>query len=366
MLRGVLRTARYARSWSRGADVVSHEIEIVRSGEKVPATLVLPRKHKGDLPGWIALGGISRMGRFHPQLMRFGQALASSGAAVLLPEVPEWRRLTVPPRVTAPTVRGCIEALRARPEVSTAKLGLIGFSFGAPQAAIAAAQADLADELAGVVLFGGYCCLERTLICQLTGDHEWDGVDYSLSPDPYGGWVVGSNYLPLVPGYEDAVDVQSALHRLAVAASDLRISAWQPHHDAMITELRAGIAPERRGLFDLFATPSTATRPAAAERREIAKRLAETCRRIEPLLEPAEALTRVAVPTRLIHGRGDRLIPFTESLRFSEALPTAARAGLTVTGLFNHSADSPATSLADRVREGTIMLSAIRGLINTT
>ncbi len=366
MLRGVLRTARYARSWSRGADVVAHETEIVRSGDTIPATLVLPKKHEGRLPGWVALGGISRMGRFHPQLMRFGQALASSGAAVLLPEVPEWRRLTVPPRVTAPTIRGCIEALRARPEVGPAKLGLIGFSFGAPQAAMAAAHEDLADELAGVVLFGGYCCLERTLICQLTGEHDWDGVAYSLSPDPYGGWVVGSNYLTLVPGHEDAGDVESALHRLAAAASDKRISAWQPHHDVMITELRSGISPKRRGLFDLFATPSTGVRPEAAERKDIAKRLAETCRRIEPLLEPAEALKRVQVPVRLIHGRGDRLIPFTESLRFLDALPVPARGGLTVTGLFNHSADHrPATSFVDRLREGAIMLGAIRGVINT-
>jgi pimeloyl-ACP methyl ester carboxylesterase len=305
------------------------------------------------------------MGRFHPQLVRFAHALASSGAAVLLPEIPEWRQLTVPPRVATPTIRASIEVLRRRPEVGPGKLGLIGFSFGAPQAAIAATREDLAEDLSGVVLFGAYCCLERTLICQLTGEHDWAGIGHSLSPDPYGGWVVGSNYLPLVPGYEDAVDVSSALHRLAVAASDLRVPAWLPQHDAMIEELRASLPQVRRPLFDLFATPTTGVRPEPAARRDIAMRLAETCRRLEPLLEPKAALASVRVPTRLIHGRGDRLIPFTESLRLWEELPASARGGITVTGLFNHSADRSPTGLADRVREGLIMLGAIRGLINS-
>jgi pimeloyl-ACP methyl ester carboxylesterase len=305
------------------------------------------------------------MGRFHPQLVRFAHALASSGAAVLLPEIPEWRQLGVPPGVTAPTVRASIEVLRRRPEVSKGKLGLIGFSFGGPQAAIAATHEDIGEHLAGVVLFGGYCCLQRTIVCQLTGDHDWEGTDYNLSPDPYGGWIVGSNYLPFVPGFEDAADVAGALHRLAVAASDQRVAAWQPHHDPLIEQLRDSLPQARKPLFDLFATPSTGTRPDPAARREIAMRLAETCRRLEPLLEPKAALAGVRVPTRLIHGRGDRLIPFTESLRLRDALPAAARGGLTVTGLFNHSADRSPIGLADRVREGLIMLGAIRGVINT-
>ena len=89
MLRGVLRTARYVRSWLSNADVLGVETEIERDGKVIPATLVLPIRSRGPLPGWIALGGVSRLGRFHPQLMRFANALASSGAAVLVPEIPE-------------------------------------------------------------------------------------------------------------------------------------------------------------------------------------------------------------------------------------------------------------------------------------
>ena len=342
-----------------------HETEIARDGAPVPATLVLPTRRRGALPGWIALGGLSRMGRFHPQLMRFAKSLASTGAAVLVPEIPEWRRLRVTPGVAAPTIRGCVDWLRTCSEVRPGKVGLIGFSFGAPQVAVAGSREDLADHVAGIVLFGSYCCLDRTIRCALTGEHEWDGARYELSPDPYGRWVLGWNHLTDIPGYEDAHDVAAALHQLAYAASGQRIPAWEPYHDRMIEQLGSALPMKRRRLFDLFATPSSAARPEREECLALAERLVEACRRMEPLLEPASELARVSLPTRLFHGRGDRLIPFTEGMRLMASLPDRARQGLTVTGLFNHSADRSAGSLIDRAREGMTFFRALRGVINT-
>ena len=364
MWQGALRTARYARSWKRTAQVSEEHTEIERCGTRVPATLVRPPRGAGPLPSWIALGGISCMGRHHPQLVRFSRALAASGSAVLVPEIPEWRRLELAPGAVAPTLRGCIDHLRCRPELARAPFGLIGFSFGAPQVAIAAGRGELRDDVAGIVLFGGYCSLERTMTCQLTGEHEWEGLDYRLSPDPFGGWVVASNYLTHVAGCEDAGDVASALSQLAYAASGQRISAWDARHDELIRELRRTLPPRRRRLFDLFATPSNETLAEPEEGRRVAIALAEACRREDPLLDPTTALRRVRLPTRLIHGRGDRLIPFTETLRLQRSLPEDACKGLTVTALFNHTADSAPTRAVDRMHERLKMFEAMRGMIN--
>jgi pimeloyl-ACP methyl ester carboxylesterase len=249
--------------------------------------------------------------------------------------------------------------------VSDAPLGLIGFSFGAPQVAIAAARGDLTDDVGGIVLFGGYCSLERTMTCLLTGEHEWDGHEHQIRPDPFGGWVVASNHLTDIPGYEDASDVTGALHQLAAAASGRRIPAWDPQHDPLIEELRESLPQARRPLFDLFAVPSGSVSPDPEERRRMAVLLAEACRRTERLLDPADDLTRVVLPTRLIHGRGDRLIPFTEGLRLDRGLPERARRGVTVTGLFNHTADAAPAGLFERTREKLEMFGAIRDMINT-
>ena len=85
MLHSVVRTVRYARSWKNGSAVSLHEIKIERGGTSLPATFISPTSYRGALPGWIVLGGITRMGRFHPQLTRFAYALAASGAGVSFP-----------------------------------------------------------------------------------------------------------------------------------------------------------------------------------------------------------------------------------------------------------------------------------------
>ena len=285
--------------------------------------------------------------------------------AALVPEIPEWRRLSVSPRVTHPTVRACVEYFNSADCVTPGRYGAIGFSFGAASLAIASSRDDVAPHMAGVVLFGGYCSLDRTLECMLTGHHDWEGTEYALTPDPYGRWVVASNHLTSVPGYEDADDVALALQRLAKAASGQRISAWEPHHDSMIRELRESLPQSRRGLFDKLARCTRSPVPSREECAELARKLGDACRRTEPLLDPGDAISRVTVPTQVIHGHGDRLVPFTEGLRLMDRLPATARRGTTVTRMFNHSKDHAPADPFERFRETTKLFGALRRLINT-
>jgi pimeloyl-ACP methyl ester carboxylesterase len=363
MLRHTVRTLRYVRCWKTGAGVAIQDIEVERDGETLPATFATPSSHRGRLPGWIVLGGVTSMGRFHPQLSRFARALAASGAGVVVPEMPEWRDLRLAPRITVPTVRAAVRALDARPEVAHGAYGLIGFSFGAPQAVIASRAPDLTDRIAAVVSFGGYCDLHRTLRCQLTGLHEWRGVIERVDPDPYGRWVVASNYLTGVAGCEDAADVGGALRQLALASTQRRVPAWDSVHDPLKVELRAALPSERQPLFDLFAPPAGTTLPVSERSERMAVDLAAAARRSEPLLDPATELERTSVPVHLVHGRGDRLVPYTESLRLRDRLPAGLPADVTITGLFAHSADHRPAAIADRVREGIVYLRVLRQVL---
>jgi pimeloyl-ACP methyl ester carboxylesterase len=359
MLRGAPQTLRYVRSWKAGSPPALQEIEIDRDGLRLPATLATPTSHAGGLPGWIILGGVTRMGRFHPQLSRFAHALAASGSAVIVPEIPEWRDLRLTPRVTAPTVRAAVRALDERPEVDHGRYGVVGFSFGAPQAVIAANHPELADRVALTLTFGGYCDIERTLRCQLTGLHEWRGVTHRLDPDPYGRWVLASNFLKGVPGYEDADDIVTRLRSMALASTEQRVPAWDPRLDPLKEELRAELEPGRRELFDLFAPPSAQPLVANDRSEAMAIDLSAALRKAEPLLDPVPLLGRLRVPVHLFHGRGDRLVPYTESLRLREGLPATLPANVTVTGLFAHSAGHRPAALAERLHEAWIFF---RGL----
>lgn len=305
------------------------------------------------------------MGRFHPQLVRFTEALASTGACVLVPEFPEWRRLSVNPRITLPTIRASVDHLNGRADVISECYGVIGFSFGGAGAVLAASDDEVVDHIGGAVVFGGYSCLRRTLACMLTGEHDWRERRHQLQPDPYGRWVVASNYLTRVPGYEDATDVAEAMNRLAAEASGQRISAWEPFHDSMITGLRHSIPPKRRPLFDMLATPTHEERPHSDECSEFAQALAGICAAAEPQLDPIRMLHRTRVPTQVIHGRGDRLVPFTEGMRLMEGIPRTCRKGATVTGLFNHSKDHVPPGPVERAYETSLLLRALHRLVNT-
>lgn len=338
----------FARSWSSGrADVVTREVELDRGDRRVPATLVQPargaagagRGRRGKAaPGWILLHGATVPGREHAQLVRFARSVAHTGATVLVPEVPEWKALRLAPARTVPTVRAAVPTLQ---RLSGGPVGLIGFSFGAPHAVLAGAEPDLARELRAIVGFGGYCELPSTLHYLFLGEHEWRGQRHRLRPDPYGRWIVAGNYLPCVAGYPDADAVAGALLALAADAGLVGLPSGDPAYDERKRELAAGLGPQARELFELIAPPRDEIPPDRAAVEQLLERLAPAIQRADPLMDPAARLRDVRVPVRLVHGHGDVLIPYTETLRMAERLDGVTDVRVTITRLFAHSQDEP-------------------------
>ena len=198
--------------------------------------------------------GITRPGRSHPQLVRFTRALAATGAAVLVPDVPEWRKLDLAPTLTRPTILRAIQAFDGMSDVRTEGYGLIGFSFGAPHTIAAMADPAIRDRVLGAIGFGGYCHLESTINFMFTGEHEYGGQSHTLRPDPYGRWIVAANYLTSVPGYEDAGDVAGNWQAsLCAAASSPGSEACFPEAgdpaSLVISEVMANPLDEGTGEF---------------------------------------------------------------------------------------------------------------------
>lgn len=339
MNQGLRRATRFAREWARPrAHLQVKEVEVPCHGGPLPTTVIRPREG-GPGPGWVVLHGITRPGRRHPGLVRFARALAATGSTVVIPEIREWVALELAPHRARDATLAGLQALKEDPGV-VGRSGLVGFSFGAPQALRVAMDPEVAPALGVVAAFGGYGELERTLRFLLTGRHAWKGTDYRVRPDPYGRWIVAANFLTRTPGWEDAGDVARALGELAGAAGDLQVEAWSPELDAVKDRVTAMVAAERRALFAYFAPPAHQEPPAAdADAEEWALRLTRTARQSQPLLELPRDL-EIPVPVFLIHGRNDHLIPFSETLRLAPRV-RAPRVTTTVTGLFSHSAEDP-------------------------
>ncbi len=355
-----MRTIRALNSWVFGKPAVKeHEMVLHRGDREVPATLTVPQSGKRSLPGWIVLHGMTRPGRFHPTLLRFCRSLASTGTAVLVPEVPEWKDLRLKPELTLPTVRAGLRQMRELEETNDGPYGLIGFSFGAPQVMIASAHDDIAEDIAGVVGFGGYCNIDHMVTFQMTGEFNWQGATHYLRPDPYGRWIIAGNHLMSIPEYQNARDVADALLRLAMEAGERRILAWDPSYDALKETLRSEVTPDRRWLFDVFAPPSD-QEPMPEQAKHIAEQLAVAARKASPILDPVPYLSRIRPPVHLLHGRNDHLIPYTETLRMAAMFPPEKNVNTTITALLEHSGErSRLSSVGKEIREGAKLVRAL-------
>ncbi|HSJ07140.1 MAG TPA: hypothetical protein VK936_10575 [Longimicrobiales bacterium] len=335
----MVATLRFLRRYLRpdSAATTAEEVVYARGGDLLAGTVYRPAGTRRSLPAWTVLHGLTRTGREHPSLVRFARAVAGAGHVVFVPEIPEWRALRVNAAVTVPTIAAAVRSLQARDDVRHEHVGLFGFSFGATQGLVAAAQPDTARLLTGMAAWGGYCDLHRLFRFGLTGLHEIDGVTYRTRPDPYGAWIIAGNYLPRVPGFGDAADVADAVMALATEAGDRGLYAWEPVFDESKRRLRSGLPTDRRELFDLLAPLTTVPPPDDSPLLELSDALADTVLRIDPLMRARDYLPSVGVPVVFAHGRDDRLIPFSETMRLARATPRERVRSVTITSLFQHS-----------------------------
>lgn len=340
-------------------------VSYARAGESLPADLYIPRGAPRRLPGFVLLHGLTCTARAHPSLQRFARAVAASGHVVLVPEIPEWRALHVAPAITIDTIRAAVRALHDRPEIDPERIGLFGFSFGATQALVAAADPAVAGLMRGLVAWGGYCELHRLFRFGLTGEHELDGVTHVIDPDPYGRWIMLGNYLTRVPGHENDGAVAAAAHELARIAGDRAIPSYDPALDPVKYEIRQRLVPAQRALFDRMAPPANQPAQGTDENRALAAGLATAALAADPLLDPGPWLDRISVRTILAHGRDDRLVPYTETVRLARALPRRVVAASSVTALFAHSGGAQhGLGPVGLAREGVRFVNTIRGLLN--
>lgn len=368
MTTALRRTLRFARGWIRpdaGLRPRTVELGAVAGGDPATGLFLDGGNRQEPRQGWVVLHGITRPGPRHPALVHFASALASTGVRVLIPEIPEWRRMDLAPARAQEIIGLAVDRLANDPGTSPGGVILLGFSFGSAQAlyhlSARAARGEPAP-VRGVAGWGGYADLGRTVHFQFTGEHGWGEESYREVPDPYGRWVVGANILPLIPDLPGSRAVAEALRQLAIRSSDLQLPGSSPDFDGVKLQHRVALPRPARPIFDLFA-PRSGLAPAREPAVEMTERLIQAARDQIPLLDPLPLIDTVPVPVRLLHARSDHLIPFTETLAAAELLE-GRTSGLDtrILGLFGHSGGSAGGGIRDRARGSLSFLEAIRSV----
>jgi len=282
-------------------------VAFTADGQEQVADLYLPG-HEPAPPAMrvVVVPGLSPEGRDDPRLVALARSLARVRFAVLVPEVPGLRRLQAGPEDVA-DIAAAVTHFADRPlpvPAPEGAVGLVAISYAVGPALVAALDPAVAGDVAFLVSIGGYYDMVSAITYVTTGYfRERPGGPWVRGdPNPRAKWVFAERNVDRL----DDPDDQEALAAMARRKlNDL---------SAPVDDLLGRMGPEGRAVYALIAN----TDPDAVP--DLIDALPDDLRRAMTTLSPAaQDWSTLRAHLYLIHGRGDPVIPATESERLAAA-----------------------------------------------
>ncbi len=298
-----------------------------------------------DRETFVIAPGLHYAGPDDPRLDRFCRVLAAAGHMVIAPFVPGYLRLV--PGADAIADFGRVLDAVPRWEARRAQRPVVfSISFGS---LLALACAAARDDIARLVVFGGYADFHATMRFCLSGD---TGSGRVAPRDPLNQPVVMMNLLPHLTAVEaDRGELAAGWRRYVEATWGRPEMKERARFEAVASELAPGVAASARELFlvGIGATPGAEALAYPALERFDAR-----------ALDPRPYLRQIRCRVDLVHGADDDVIPFEQTHALGAGLVNAdVRTHLT--GLYGHTGASRPTLRAS-VRELATMLRILRAL----
>jgi pimeloyl-ACP methyl ester carboxylesterase len=250
--------------------------------------------------------GAAQLGRDEPRLQALARALARAGFVVAVPELEAVRRLALS-RADADGLADALRALgRAQPGLT---LGIAAISYGVGPAVIATLAPDLNGQVAFVVGIGGYHNSDEVIRFVTTGAFRriGDGRLHRAVPNRYGRWAFMLANAELLPEARDAALLKAAARR----------KLGDPA--ARTDDLWAAMGADARAVLELMENADPERVPAL-----LAALPAPIRAGIDGLNLALHDLRSLKARLILIHGRDDRMIPYSESEALAAAAPKGA------------------------------------------
>jgi len=276
------------------------------SVEGRPGLADLYEPHQPTGGALVLVPGFTEQGKNDRRVVELARSLSRARFLVLVPEVPGSRQSRVrleDARVIADAV---VQLRRQNPEVTRQRLGVVAISYAVGLAVLATQQVvpEVApDFLVGV---GGYYDTGAVVTFATTGKYRLPGATRwrSGEPLPAAKWIfLASNAAVL----ENPVERRRLEE---ISQSCLRGC------DPQAPDFAAGLGPEGRSLLALITNTDPDRVP-----QLLAELPESVTTRLKRLSLRRQDLSHLAGRLILIHGRLDPLIPYSESLALSRAVP---------------------------------------------
>lgn len=360
-LRTLTRLARWLGPWTaeaaRPRDVRRRVIDVParESGQRRFHAWVYGPRRRRPTGSLLVVPGLHYAGPADPRLDRFASILADAGIVVLVPFLPDFSELRVGRGLVRDAERA-LEALLGLPERPPGRPGAFSISFGSMPALRLAASERWGDELAGLVVFGGFADWNDTIRFSLRGDGD-------RPHDPLNQPVVFMNLIEHLPDRpRDVTSVMEAWFDYVRATWGRPEMKVRERHAAVAERIAADLDGPERELFLV----GCGLRPGGYE---MCVRALENAGDGFAWLDPRPHLGSLRCPVYLVHGRDDDVIPHTHAALLEEAMPAGARVQVHLTGMYAHTGKASigellrmAPELAGELRSMTGILRAIAGV----
>ena len=301
------------------------------NGDDVPMRIWHPRS-SGPVPAIILFQGASPAGENHEILNRLARGLAKVGFKVFIPGLPRLKEVLIREETVEQMVEIFLQ-VHQRPDVLSDRITTIGFSFGGSQLVKACLDPRMNGLPAKVLSFGSYFDLERTLKFVLTGECSHAGKDYSFDPHEWGNIVFFHNYIDYFDGDFNIEEIRRYFLALV-------------EEDGVMEDHLAALSEKDRSFIDLISTDRKKS-------LELALSVLPNLRSTVESLSPRYFTEKINFSLHLVHGARDNMIPFTETMAFSDTLEKQGTEVHTfISGLYSHNeAESAERSLFGRINE---------------
>ncbi len=252
--------------------------------------------------------------RAEPQLINFSQALARAGLVVMDMTTPTLLNWDLSAQDSDAVVQA-FKALARWPGVGANRIGIVGFSAGDALACFAAADPRIRDQVAFILLFGGY--FNWTTLLHDVGRRALT-VDGRVQP-----WQ--PQYVPI------QVLANVIAHMLPPSEGPRLVNALAPGGTPLTPDDLAQLSPDTVASYHLLAGDAP---------EQVDANIAALSPAIHSLLDglsPSRVIDEIHTPIYLLHDRSDQYVPFTESRDFAAALTRLHHShDLVELGVFQH------------------------------
>ena len=309
---------------------ISEEHYIGVDGKNLPLRVLNSSKNKSK-KSIILFPGASPTAEKHPAMEFLGGVLANLGYKIFVPQIPHLKNLDIS-GINIPWIDKAYKEIINRPDVDYNQTICMGISYGGSlilKASLDGAMKEYKPK--SMLLFGSFYDINTSLEFITTGKIVIKGEEKIVKPSEWGLIVGFHNYLSKVDVGFDTSKMQEVLK--------LRVREMDDEAEQLATTL----PKDQQSLIKSIFKPEVT--------KEIQNLIDIVFNNIENQLNaisPKSWCGGVDNKVFIMHGAGDDMVPYTESVKLNADIPDSE---LFISYLYEHNEIAPKRSFYHKIKE---------------